>query len=209
MRPVVPRLQRLTQLQFTAPESLSYRTKALNLPTSSAIAKAIATSRLIPYRRQISMAWLSGGKSNSELINNLYKNGLISSARVKDAMLGVCCVMIYPVLCSTSWSPILICIFPSHPIYNVRLLYICVFPSPFQSCKMDTSWSLHLLSNRWIEATIRLQPHTPIPLNQSATVPRSQPRTCTLRPLNLYSNTCIPKHGCSISDPGPDTWHMC
>lgn len=35
------------------------------------------------------MAWLSGGKSNSELINNLYKNGLISSARVKDAMLGV------------------------------------------------------------------------------------------------------------------------
>ncbi|KAF1808483.1 protein-L-isoaspartate O-methyltransferas-like protein [Eremomyces bilateralis CBS 781.70] len=35
------------------------------------------------------MAWRSTGGSNSELINNLYQNGMIDSAKVKDAMLGV------------------------------------------------------------------------------------------------------------------------
>ncbi|KAL1958457.1 hypothetical protein VTO42DRAFT_4321 [Malbranchea cinnamomea] len=35
------------------------------------------------------MAWLCSGSSNSELINNLYRSGLIKSARVKDAMLAV------------------------------------------------------------------------------------------------------------------------
>ncbi|KKZ64808.1 protein-L-isoaspartate O-methyltransferase [[Emmonsia] crescens] len=35
------------------------------------------------------MAWQSSGKSNSQLINNLFKNGLIKHERVKNAMLAV------------------------------------------------------------------------------------------------------------------------
>ena len=36
------------------------------------------------------MAWFSGGSSNTALITNLAKNGLITSERVKNAMLAVC-----------------------------------------------------------------------------------------------------------------------
>lgn len=44
----------------------------------------------IPIKRALSsMAWFCSGTSNSELINNLYRSGLIKSARVKDAMLKV------------------------------------------------------------------------------------------------------------------------
>jgi protein-L-isoaspartate(D-aspartate) O-methyltransferase len=35
------------------------------------------------------MAWRSGGSTNAELINNLFKNGLITTSRVKEAMLKV------------------------------------------------------------------------------------------------------------------------
>ncbi|KAL1303179.1 hypothetical protein AAFC00_006605 [Neodothiora populina] len=35
------------------------------------------------------MAWRSTGKSNDELIENLFRNGLITSERVKEAMKGV------------------------------------------------------------------------------------------------------------------------
>lgn len=35
------------------------------------------------------MAWRCGGSTNEELINNLFKNGLITSARVRDAMTKV------------------------------------------------------------------------------------------------------------------------
>ena len=40
-------------------------------------------------RRSISMAWRSSGATNEALIENLAQNGLISSERVKKAMLGV------------------------------------------------------------------------------------------------------------------------
>uniref|UniRef100_A0A914PC18 protein-L-isoaspartate(D-aspartate) O-methyltransferase n=1 Tax=Panagrolaimus davidi TaxID=227884 RepID=A0A914PC18_9BILA len=35
------------------------------------------------------MAWRSHGKTNLELINNLEKNGIIRSARVKQAMASI------------------------------------------------------------------------------------------------------------------------
>ncbi|KAL9052324.1 MAG: hypothetical protein Q9162_005468 [Coniocarpon cinnabarinum] len=35
------------------------------------------------------MAWMSSGSSNQGLVDNLYRNGLITQARVKDAMLSV------------------------------------------------------------------------------------------------------------------------
>ena len=35
------------------------------------------------------MAWRCGGKTNAELIENLFKNNLITSSRVRDAMLNV------------------------------------------------------------------------------------------------------------------------
>lgn len=37
----------------------------------------------------VSMAWQSGGSSNAALVNNLSRNGLITTDRVKAAMLGV------------------------------------------------------------------------------------------------------------------------
>ncbi|KAI9791038.1 MAG: hypothetical protein M1835_000582 [Candelina submexicana] len=42
-----------------------------------------------PSRSINNMAWRSSGSSNAALINNLSSNGLITSQRVKDAMLGV------------------------------------------------------------------------------------------------------------------------
>jgi len=35
------------------------------------------------------MAWRSGGNTNADLVGNLFKNGLITSSRVRDAMLRV------------------------------------------------------------------------------------------------------------------------
>lgn len=35
------------------------------------------------------MAWYCTGSTNTELVDNLYKFGLIKNERVKDAMIGV------------------------------------------------------------------------------------------------------------------------
>jgi len=35
------------------------------------------------------MAWYCSGSSNTELVENLFKGGLIKDGRVKEAMLGV------------------------------------------------------------------------------------------------------------------------
>jgi hypothetical protein len=35
------------------------------------------------------MAWRSGGSTNTELVNNLFRNGLIREEKVRDAMLNV------------------------------------------------------------------------------------------------------------------------
>lgn len=51
-------------------------------PESFAIANCI-------LKRYSNMAWQSSGNSNSQLINNLFKNGLIKHDRVKSAMLAV------------------------------------------------------------------------------------------------------------------------
>lgn len=40
-------------------------------------------------KRAMSMAWYCSGSSNTELIENLFKAGLIKNERVKDAMLRV------------------------------------------------------------------------------------------------------------------------
>lgn len=37
----------------------------------------------------MTMAWYCSGSTNTELIENLFKAGLIHNARVKDAMIGV------------------------------------------------------------------------------------------------------------------------
>lgn len=39
--------------------------------------------------RAMTMAWYCSGSTNTELIENLFKAGLIHNARVKDAMIGV------------------------------------------------------------------------------------------------------------------------
>lgn len=37
------------------------------------------------------MAWYCSGSTNTELIENLFKAGLIENERVKEAMIGVMC----------------------------------------------------------------------------------------------------------------------
>lgn len=37
----------------------------------------------------ISMAWYCSGSTNAELVDNLFKAGLVKNERVKEAMLGV------------------------------------------------------------------------------------------------------------------------
>jgi hypothetical protein len=36
------------------------------------------------------MAWRCSGSSNKELVDNLFRGGLITSSRVRDAMMKVC-----------------------------------------------------------------------------------------------------------------------
>jgi hypothetical protein len=39
--------------------------------------------------RAFTMAWYCSGSTNTELIENLFKTGLIQNERVKEAMIGV------------------------------------------------------------------------------------------------------------------------
>lgn len=41
------------------------------------------------FRPSTTMAWHSSGATNEEMIDNLFKNGLITSSRVRDAMMKV------------------------------------------------------------------------------------------------------------------------
>jgi protein-L-isoaspartate(D-aspartate) O-methyltransferase len=47
-------------------------------------------------RKQSSMAWYCSGTTNAELIENLFKEGLIKSDRVKKAMMGVSFTLLLP-----------------------------------------------------------------------------------------------------------------
>merc|ERR1712093_939634 len=44
---------------------------------------------LLIQNNKTSKPWRCGGKTNAELIENLFKNNLITSSRVRDAMLNV------------------------------------------------------------------------------------------------------------------------
>lgn len=55
-----------------------------------------------PKPDSFEMAWFSSGGSNTALINNLARNGLIVSDRVKHAMQGVCPTSLITNLPSTS-----------------------------------------------------------------------------------------------------------
>lgn len=41
------------------------------------------------YLLYSSMAWRSSGQTNEELVNNLFRNGVLTTERVRDAMLKV------------------------------------------------------------------------------------------------------------------------
>lgn len=45
------------------------------------------------------MAWYCSGSTNTELIENLFKAGLIHNERVKDAMMGVSFIDCYLIQC--------------------------------------------------------------------------------------------------------------
>jgi len=52
------------------------------------------------------MAWRCSGKSNVELIDNLFKNGLITSARVRDAMMKVFFPISFPSPLWIDWEDV-------------------------------------------------------------------------------------------------------
>jgi len=52
--------------------------------------QALADILVKTHQQGISMAWRSSGGTNEALIENLSQNGLITTERVKKAMLGVC-----------------------------------------------------------------------------------------------------------------------
>lgn len=49
--------------------------------------------------RVMTMAWYCSGSTNTELIENLFKAGLIHNERVKDAMIGVSSIEYYLIQC--------------------------------------------------------------------------------------------------------------
>lgn len=73
--------------------------------------------RKLPYNstRPYTMAWYCSGSTNTELVENLFKGGLIKDKRVKEAMLGVRKLPNLPYI--TSFPP------PPHPPIN--LPYTC------------------------------------------------------------------------------------
>lgn len=62
-------------------------------------------------KAKFTMAWRSSGNTNAELVENLYKNGLITSERVKVAMLGVSLVLAQLEFCRnrTVHFPLVLC----------------------------------------------------------------------------------------------------
>lgn len=83
--------------RHTYPEGLSTLITVTIATTAPSIWKALRSwtsavpKYLIPQTapRNISMAWRSSGATNEALIENMSRNGLITSDRVKKAMLGV------------------------------------------------------------------------------------------------------------------------
>lgn len=53
-------------------------------------------------RNAASMAWYCSGSTNSELVENLFREGLIKDKRVKEAMMRVCIATLYSDLAATS-----------------------------------------------------------------------------------------------------------
>jgi protein-L-isoaspartate(D-aspartate) O-methyltransferase len=47
-------------------------------------------------KSNVDMAWRCSGNTNKELIDNLFKGGLITSSRVRDAMMKVSSKSLYP-----------------------------------------------------------------------------------------------------------------
>ena len=80
--------------QFTIHATAS---RALSANTASLFWLAEASQS--QYRLSSNMAWLSSGRTNADLINNLYNNGLITSTKVKDAMIGVRSKYLFPSHC--------------------------------------------------------------------------------------------------------------
>jgi hypothetical protein len=58
------------------------------LPLSTFL-KNILRQTATPVRTNYAMSWRSSGSTNSELVNNLFRNGLITEDRVKKAMMEV------------------------------------------------------------------------------------------------------------------------
>ena len=59
----------------------------------------------IPTKRYLSMAWYCSGSTNTELVDNLFKVGLVKNEQVKNAMVGVSLPPIWNRIPSLKQSP--------------------------------------------------------------------------------------------------------
>lgn len=148
-----------------------------------------ASTSTRPYTSSADMAWFSGGATNAALVNNLFKNGLINSERVKNAMLAVCAPR-------PTVGP---CFLPSVIIQLLGQLLL--YPMSLIACVLVTRSTAHI--------SLLVQPMK-TPPSQSASPPPSPLPTCTLQPLNLSCPISTHLHESSISVVAPDilAWYL-
>lgn len=114
-------------------------------------------------RRRSSMAWYCSGSTNIELVENLFKVGLIKDEKVKNAMIGVSS--------------------PLHP----RKYYIHR-PSTkpyFPVIHQISHGIIDVWGPRLIGLIMPPQGHTQTRRNLSVTELQSQPRTCMATPASI------------------------
>lgn len=64
-----------------------HTSRSLCMPKSNFVTTLIHLKT--PTKRYLSMAWYCSGSTNTELVDNLFKVGLVKDAQVKNAMVGV------------------------------------------------------------------------------------------------------------------------
>lgn len=125
-----------------------YTSSSLCMPKSNFVTTLIHLKT--PTKRYLSMAWYCSGSTNTELVDNLFKVGLVKNEQVKNAMVGV----------------------SLPPIWNAM-------PHLEQSqghMKIPTrNWHM---GSRLTGLIMPHQDPTQTRRNPSATVRQSQPRTC-------------------------------
>lgn len=132
-----------------------------------------ATTSSRPYTSHTSMAWFSGGTTNAALVNNLAKNGLINSERVKNAMLAVRALRLR-----------------SSPCYSLPAIVQLLF----LQLSYPTSLIVATPMDRSTAPISHPTQRTKILPNRLALQPPSRLRTCTPQLLSPFCLTSTHRH---------------